>query len=184
MAAQRIAVAKLGGRSASLVARRLEVWAGTRQFVDPAEWGAEQYPAPVRAAVDGFAARLRAESTAPPVVHFVEWADPWSMGDLFPRWLAPPGGPPILRANGDRFEVFGYSLPDGGRLARHLARPGRGLGPEARAFVVRLREAVAARPEAGAEGLLVVLREVVGGLVTDAELADALATVPPWLAED
>ena len=81
------------------------------------------------------------------MIHFVEWIDRWSMGDLFHRWLTTSGGSFHLAVCADRFEVFGYALPDGGRLARHLAGAGRQQCPEADWLLRRLGEAVAAWQE-------------------------------------
>jgi hypothetical protein len=55
------------------------------------------------------------------VAYFAEWADLWSMGDAFTRLLTAPGSPPTLIIHADRVSIFGYGLPDGGRLVQHLA---------------------------------------------------------------
>lgn len=161
---------------------RLREWAGARQTSDLTEWSAEQWPAQVRGHVDDFADRLRAHAVSPPVIHFVEWADLWSMGDLFGRWLTPPDGPGPLVVHADRFEVYAYGLPDSGRLGRHLANAGPQQFEEYDRFVSRLREAVGAWPGMVDRATLVVLREVSGGLVTDDELRASLSIVPDWLS--
>jgi hypothetical protein len=46
-----------------------------------------------------------------------------------------------------------------------------------------LQEAIRAGQELVDRAALVVLREVVGGLVTDEKLRDSLALVPDWLSE-
>jgi hypothetical protein len=184
MATQRITIAKIGGISADVALRRLREWAAARGDADPGEWSSDQWPSSVRAQVDSFADLLRANSLALPVIHFVEWSDLWSMGDLFRRGLTPPGGPPPLAIHGDRFEVYGYSLPDGGRLNRHLTTVGSEQFDEYDQFMGRLHEAVGAWQELADRAALIVLREVVGGLVTDDELTASLSLVPDWLSED
>lgn len=183
MASQRITLAKVGGVSAEVIWRRLQGWAEARQAADPNEWSRDQWPPEVRAEADAFAENLRSHALTPPVVHFVEWADLWSMGDLFHRWLRPPGGPTPMAVHADRFEVYGYALPDGGRLSRRLARAGRQQFPEYDQFVTRLQEAVGAWKELVDQAALIVLREVVGGLVTDGEVEASLAVVPNWITE-
>ena len=183
LAAQRVVIAKIGGVAADAAMRLLQGWAAARGRVDPDEWSADPWPSGVRAQADAFADRLRAHSLSPPVVYFVEWSDPWSMGDLFPRWLTPPDGPPPVAVHADRFEIYGYPLPDDGRLDRHLATAGPQPFDEYDWFVGRLREAMEAWRGLAGRAAIVVLREVVGGLVTDEELEASLAVVPDWLAE-
>ncbi len=182
LATQRIAIATVGGLAADVLMSRLREWAGARQTSDLNEWSPEQWPAHVRGQVDALADRLRAHAVSPPVLHFVEWADLWSMGDLFGRWLTPPDGPGPLVVHADRFEVYAYGLPDGGRLGRHLANAGWQQFEEYDRFVGRLREAVGARQAMMDRAALVVLREVFGGLVTDDEFRASLSLVPDWLS--
>ena len=106
---------------------------------------------------DAFADRLRSHALDLPVVYFAEWADLWSMGDLFSRLLTPPGGPAPLTIHADRFEIYGYGLPDGGRLVRHLASLGSQQFVEYDWFVWQLREAVRSWEELVDQGVIVAL---------------------------
>ena len=144
MASQRITIAKVGGDAAAVVLRRLQGWADARRTHDPDEWSGEQWPSDVRVRVDAFAERLRSHATEPPVIYYAEWADLWSMGDVFVRWLMPPGGVRPLCVHADRFEVYAYGLPDGGRLLCHLAGDGPHQFEEYALFAGRLKEAVEA----------------------------------------
>lgn len=184
MATQRITIAKLGGIAADIALQRLRVWTAARGETDPGEWSSDQWPQNVRVQADAFADRLRANSLVLPVIAFVEWSDLWSMGDLFHHWLSPPGGPPPLAIHADRFEVYGYGLPDGGHLNRHLTTAGRQQFEEYDQFVGRLHEAVDAWQELAERAALIVLREVAGGLITDEELTASLSLMPDWLLED
>ena len=181
MASQRVTIAMIGGVSADVVLGRLRGWASARQSADAREWSSEQWPASVRNEVDAFADRLRAEAFSPPVVYFVEWSDLWSMGDVFRRWLTPADGPSPIEIHADRVEVYGYALPDGDRLASHLATAGPQPFDESDHFIARLREALEAWRPLMQKAALIVIREVVGGLVTDEELDASLAVVPEWL---
>ena len=178
MASQRVTIAKIGGIAADFALMRLRAWAEARNTDDPDEWGVDQWPADIRLQVDDFAERLRANAVRPPVVYFVEWSDPWSMGDIYTRWLTPPGSRGPLQIYGNRFQVFAYALPDRGRLDRYLARAGGQWADEYDLYVVRLREAVKSWKSLVDGGVIIVLREVLGGLVTDEELAESLADLP------
>ena len=105
------------------------------------------------------------------------------MGDVFTHWLTPHGGQPPLVIHADRFEVYGYELPDGGCLERYLAKAGPQQFSEYDQFVGRLHEAMVAWQELVERSVLIVLREVVGGLVTDEQLVASLSVVPDWLTD-
>jgi hypothetical protein len=189
LATQRITIAKVGGAAAEVILQQLRDWSAARQIADPDKRSSDQWPPGVRRHADYFARQLRRHAHAPPVIYFAEWMDPWSTGDLFLSsmghksggWLMPSGGPPPFAVCGDQFEVFGYGLPDGGRLAQHLAGAGPQQFDESDWFVRRLSEAVEAWGKLVERAVLVVLREVVAGTVTDGELVASLANVPGWL---
>ncbi len=183
MATQRITVAKIVGAAGAAVRQRLQTWSAARQAVNPNEWGSTQWPQSVRDEADEFAGRMRANALALPVLHFVEWVDRWSMGDLFDRWLTPPEGSPPLLVFANRFVVYGYSLPDEGRLGRYLAAAGPQQWPETDWFIQRLQEAIEAWRGLVEQATLVVLRDVVDGSVSDEEVTTSLARIPDWLSE-
>lgn len=170
--------------AADFVMDRLQEWTAARQVFDPEEWSSEQWPSVVRGRVDAFADRLRKDACFPPVIYYVEWSDLWSMDDLFSRWLTPPDGPRPINIHADRFEVYGYGLPDNGRLIRHLASAGPQQFDEYDLFVNRLYEGVKAWQNLVDRAAVIVLREVVGGLVSDDELRASLSHVPDWLSGD
>ena len=182
MASQRITVAKIAGLAAKVALLRLQTWSAARRPNPPNEWSPAQWPQPVRAEADEFANRLRAHAFAPPVVYFAEWADLWSVGDLCQRWLSMPGGPLPVAVYADQHEIFAYALPDGGRLAQHLASAGPQQWPETDWFIARLREAIETWREVGEEAVLAVFRRVMGPSVLDVEVTASLQSVPDWLA--
>ncbi len=185
MASQRVTVAKVGGVAAEIVVQRLREWSAARQPGNrPNEWSSEQWPRRAREQADELADRLRANAFGPPVIYFTEWADMWSMGDLFERWLTPPDGPMPLMVYADRYQVYGYSLPDGGRLERYLATAGPQQWPETDWFVARLREAVCSWQGFVEQAALVVLRHVVGGSALDEEVTASLRAIPDWLSRE
>jgi hypothetical protein len=182
LASQRITIAKLAGVSGDIALQRLGDWSSARNVANPNLWSPEQWPAHVRAEADDFAERLRANGFALPVCHFVEWADMWSMGDLFSRWLTPPDCPRPMGVHADRFEIFGYALPDGGRLADYLAAAGPQQFTETDWFIARLLEVVSAWDKLVGNATLLVLRSVVGGTALDEEVTASLQTRAQWLS--
>jgi hypothetical protein len=189
MATQRITIAKIAGRSGEVVVGRFRAWSASRATRDPGRWSPGQWPEPCRRAADGFADALRAHGYGLPVVYFSEHLDSWSMGDLFGRWLSPPGGPGVLGVHANRFELFCYPLPDVGALEGSLRQASRSAAlqeqapPEERWFVGRLLEAAGARAGPDASAGLILLREVLGGSLADEEVAAALRHVPSWVAD-
>ena len=141
MATQVISVLKVAGSAGEWAWGQLQDWAAARQADGAGTWAAEQWPPEVRREADRLADRLRSHATAPPIVHFVEWADSWSMGDTVVRWLTPKRGPAAVRVYGDRYELFGYFLPDDGVLVGHLVDDGPHQHTEGEWLVRRLREA-------------------------------------------
>ncbi len=183
MASQRVTLAKIAGVSVDTIITLANQWQAARTTTVQDEWSPDQWPIEVRKQADTFADRLRANGCAPPVIHFVEWSDLWSMGDIFCRWLTPRACRNPTWICGDRYQILGYALPDRGRLKRHLAKAGPQQFPEYDLFIRRLEEAVVAWDSVVDRSVLVVLREVLGGLVTEEELAESLAILPPWLTE-
>jgi hypothetical protein len=182
LASQRITVAKIGGLAADVALQRLRAWSAARQTDNPNEWSPAQWPEEVRQHADDFADQLRAHAFAPPVVHFIEWVDMWSMGDLFGLRLTPSDGPMPLVVYADRYEIFGYNLPDGGRLAQHLATAGAQQWEEMDWFIGRLLEALDAWQKLVERAMIIVLRKVLDASVLDEEVVASLKRVPDWLS--
>lgn len=182
LALQRITIAKLGGVGADVALERMQGWSAARRTDDPSLWSTEQWPDHVREQADDFADQLRENAFVPPVVHFVEWADMWSMGDLFSRWLTPPNGPGPLALYANRYQIFAYGLPDQRRLAQFLANAGPQQWTETDWFIGRLREAIMAWHELVERAVLVVLRYVVDGSASDEEVTASLRVNPAWLS--
>jgi hypothetical protein len=104
------------------------------------------------------------------------------MGAQFSRWLTPPNCARPIGVNANRFEVFAYALPDGGRLADYLAAAGPQQFAETDWFIGRLQEVIKAWEKLVAAATLVVLRYVVGGSARDEEVTSSLQGRPPWLS--
>src|SRR5262245_29137739 len=100
----------------------------------------------------------------------------------FSRWLTPPNCPTPIGVHANRFGIFAYGLPDGGRLADYLAAAGPQQFAETDWFVARLQEAVSAWEHLVARATLVLLRHVVGGSALDEEVTASLQPRPQWLS--
>lgn len=188
MASQRITIAKIGGASALALASQFKKWAGERTIDEPADLRPDQWPVSARREMAAFASELRANGHAPPVVYYCEYIDLWSMGDLFDRWMPNHNGSRLMCLLSDVVELRCYALPDGGLLAEDLQRllKKRSLRErdpqEDRWFVVSLLEATLAWTGVVDTAALVVVREVLGGLVEDSEIAESLENTAPWIA--
>jgi hypothetical protein len=182
MASQCITIAKIGGISGDVVLQRFREWSAARQTDDPSLSSPEQWPENLRKEADEFAERLRAHGFAPPVVHFVEWSDTWSMGDLFKRWLTPADGPMPYAMHANLYEIFAYGLPDENRLGHYLASAGPQQWTETDWFVRRLHEAVEAWEARVDRAVIVVLRRVVDGSVLDEQVTASLQNAATWLS--
>jgi hypothetical protein len=182
MATQRIRIVKVGGTAADVVIRRIREWSLARQSRAENEWSSEQWSADIRKRADELAERLRSHAFVPPIIHFVEWVDTWSGGDVFHRWLMPPGREEPLVIYADQFELFAYPVSDGGHLFGRLSGAQRQQQwTESRLLVRRLQEAIEAWQELADRAVVVVLRQVVQGTLSDEAVAACLKSVPDWL---
>jgi hypothetical protein len=177
-------IAKIAGLAAEVIALRLTEWSAARQTADPDEWSSEQWPLAVRFQADSFAGRLRTHALDLPIVCFIEWVDLWSMGDAYRRWLTPPDSPGPWTVHSDRYEIYAYALPHGGLLSDHLSSAGPQQWEESDWFIGRLSGAIATCRQIVNRSTLIVVREVVGGLATDEDIAASLSHLPNWLPID
>lgn len=182
MATQRITLIKVGGCSADYIEQKLQSWVAARTADKIDDWSPEQLPLDIRQQADDLADRLIANSSLPPVIHFVSWIDQWSMGDLVPGWLTSPDGSPLLFLQTDRYEIYGYPLPDEKQLIRSLKRVGDQQWDEIDCYRRRLKEAVVAWQKIIDRSIIVVLREVLGATVLDEEVVESLSQLPEWLS--
>jgi hypothetical protein len=155
VATQRLMLATIIGESATATARLFQSWQTADQGADPAD-------------VDRFCAVLRENGAALPIVYFCEWVDAWLMGDLLPAATA---------AQGHRFQAACLT-PE--QAVEWAGRCGHQF-PEQDWLASRLREAVGAWDVLAAQRLILLVREVLGGSITDDEVRHSLKIVPDWL---
>ena len=168
MASQRVTMIKVGGRAAQVITTQIRPWQD--DFLrnnEPSE--------DVRRAIDRFAEMLRANAHSPPVVYFAEWIDLWSMGELLPGL----GDPRAVIFAGQRFQVCCHQPP----VQFSASTIGGELSQESQWLRQRLVEAEAAWDPIITEAVIIVLREPLGGLVTDEQLTESLNDTPSWLTD-
>ena len=184
---QIVTVARIAGEASKVVHRTFQRWFEARVFSvdEPTLVEPEQWPADFRAEMGQFAERIRANATQPPIVFWNEHQDMWSMGDVF-QTAFPTNGSPLYEVESDEaLSLLCYAIPDGNALNEHLGRELRGkrLAEETKWYLRVLQQAASAWHPLVEEAVIVVLRRVVGGLVTDDEVFEACHLLPNWLQE-
>jgi hypothetical protein len=161
--------AKVAGEAAAVIHERFLRWLAASEFPDA-----------IRAEIDDFAVKLKANAASPPVLYFNEWADMWSTGDLLPNM-----GNEEAVAFGNGFEAWCHVSPikvDEYEERINRLTVGGKSAQEARWLLARLREAEDAWAEMLRDNwVLIVLREVLGPTVTDEEIEASLYSIPKWL---
>lgn len=182
MATQWITVANFAGAAGHAAWAMLTAWHNAREPCDESEWSHEQWPQSTHEEVHDFVARASQHAAEPPMVYFARWLDSWSVGDLFLEYFSATDahcGKCVLTA---KYELYGISLPPDDAWVRNVIRRMRFESDEEQRFNWHVRQAILATPQASGAALFVV-REVLGGLVTEEELRSALLDVPDWLAD-
>lgn len=170
MAAQRVVLLKVIGESGRLVAERCRAWAA-RQQTSPDD-------PELRKKIGRFAEVLDAHRTDLPVVYYSEWLDRWSMGDDFAKPFTARGGVALVPVG--RFsDVYITDRP-----ADMLTLPADGWQFDEQALLAtRLRELAVEWEQLVEDGVIVLLRQVIGASTDDEEITATMANTPEWLAE-
>jgi hypothetical protein len=189
MATQRIIVAKIGGKAGLAAMQSLHDLRSSLNIVHDSNRHTSRRSGHPQA-LKAFAASLRLNGAVPPVIFFEEYVDMWSMGDFFERCLPRRRIPNIAKVVHGEFEVWGYRLPDGGLLERQTKRllrskPAREpSGQEQRWFLSSLLHALDAWDSVAGDAALIIVREVLGALLGDSEVKQAMEHVPQWVTLD
>lgn len=165
MASQRVTLIKVGGVAARIVASKFRQW--------QADLNHGQLAEEARLAIDAYVEVLRVNAHAPPVVYFAEWIHLWSMGDLLPGL----GDARAVTLAGNRFEVCCHQPP----VQFQATTIAGAMSQESRWLKQRLAEAEDAWGSLVSESVVIIVREPLGGLVSDEEISASLKTVPNWL---
>lgn len=176
MASQRITLARIGGVAADTIWQRLKNWESMKQVQPlgdaPASDGS------LDEEIAAFLSSLQNHAAEPPVIYFAEWIDTWSMFNLFTGTKMP-----WLQVESGDLTVFGYFLPDHGELSEYLKdKTGRQWEEEVW-LLYRLREAENVWNIPDFRSVIVLVREVLGGSVSDKDYEDSFRSLPDWLLE-
>jgi hypothetical protein len=183
---QFIGISKIGGKAAIAAAERFAGWHAQRirdpddpLLIEPSQW-----PEKTIREIGAFRERLRENVNDPPVLYHSLHADMCSSGNVFIA-VFPIVGSPVFEFCLHDGMLYGYALPDDGAMARRLKRLGRikDHAKECLWFERSLQQAIDAWEPSEQPSFLVIDRFIVGGLVTDDEVAESLRTVPDWILE-
>jgi hypothetical protein len=180
MALQRLTIAKLGGVAADRTAACFEYWSNQRTSESRTDWDSTQWSAAVRASADDWFDALRDHGHCMPVLFFAEYVDSWSfspparfIGEVDPRMSA---------VYADRYAGFCTPLPLTAETATLLEKTRRhGQWPEDRLFAELTLRASKSWEALVDHAVLVFLREVLGGSLTDDEVVESLSIQPEWI---
>jgi hypothetical protein len=157
MPTQRIAIATVAGEAAAVIEEYFARWRNSTA----AERAVE---------IDRFCDALRINAASPPVVCFCEWIDSWSMGDRILH---------RSRVGGTRFQASCVTRLEAIAWAESCGDQHQ----EESWLAARLREASSAWCGPSDRISIVVVREVLGPLISDEEVAASLEAVPAWLSD-
>lgn len=180
MAAQWVEIIRIGGAAARNVAEQFQCWASARTTDDPNEWDEDQWPAAVRAEVDGFVDRVREHAESPPILYYCRYVDLWSSRYVFDDLHLPR---PIMIHTRYR-QVYCYDLEHTGATIRNslVAQLNEEhFAPENRWFLHRMQEAVEAWDALDPQSVILTVREVYRGAYEDREIVALLRERPEWL---
>jgi len=175
MASQRVLLLAIGGVLADDVWRRVCGWADARTTRVTDTWSGDDWPAVVRDEIDAFIEAVRSSGFTPPILYRCEYADCWSMGDVYQRALVKPDSTVCRQLCTMSNEVIARWV-----RCTERVKPRRDAAPETIWLYNRLNEAAAAWAEMAERRLIVLVRSTFGGLWTDDEVIASLDETPDW----
>jgi hypothetical protein len=175
MASQRILLLAIGGLLAERVWQDICRWSDARTATIENELSPDDWPLDTRQEIDTFVAKMVASGFAPPILYRSEHVDCWSMGDVFETALVKQHPDYCRQLYTTNHELIGTWVYCSERIS-----PDHDARPETHWLYCRVNEAIAAWGDLVDRRLIVLARSVLGGLRTDDEVIDSLATVPTW----
>jgi hypothetical protein len=180
MPAQWVTIIRIGGVAARHVADCFHAWNEARTTGNPNEWDPDQWPAAVHQGVADLVRRLDEHASRPPVLFYCRYVDLWSSGFVFDRLYVPRP----MQVCGPRYDVFCHLLGPAADTLRQSAinqLRSEHFAVESGWFLQRMHEALEAWNELSPDGVIVIVREVIGALVEDREIEHSLQELPDWL---
>lgn len=179
MASQRVMLFTIAGPFAQEIWSNIQQWSNALRNDDQLEWSSDDWPAETHEEVDRFVARLIEHGFTPPVLYRSEHVDLWSMGDIFTGALGKSDADWSRRLLTHSFGVIATRVS-----CREKVYPPRGAAPEYRWLYARINEAITAWGPFAEERLVLLVRNVIGGLWMDDEVEKGLREIPDWWSAD
>ncbi len=184
-------IAKIAGESGREILKRFQEWHENMQFddgniikIDDANMIRPRYwPSHCCQQMNSFYEELCQNSFLPPVLFFCRYVDTWSAGWGQLMTASEKARNGFIEVASDRIELACYWLPDNNVLSTEID----GLLKEDWTpeefpwFLTVLGEAVRSWELVINESAIVLVREVVGGIVSDREVEASVKTVAPWI---
>jgi hypothetical protein len=177
MASQLITVFVHGGLNAQNILQRTAVWSA--EAVYDATQECNTWPESSQIAADQFISQLLQSATDQATLYYSQWLDYWSMGDVF-QYLTPHHEIPQFTIDTKRYELYQVRLPDAElKQAIHKELP-RHATPETRRFVWQIQQALESWEHLCPTAVLLVIRQITGGMLDDTEIQSALSQGSTW----
>jgi hypothetical protein len=133
---------------------------------------------------------LRANGSQPPILYYCEYADMWSMGDMFESIIKVTGeGASVILSVGDMQVIccpvlYGEDKPEtiSLRLRTLVSLPH--MPKETRWLVNKIDEATEAWEQLNSRAVIIISRRVVGTTVLDSEVWESLHVLPEWVRRE
>lgn len=175
MASQKVTIFAIGGNLADAIWQQAQHCYAQRLNDDTKEWAPEQWPSSTRSEVNALANGLLAKAFTPPVLYRSQHVDLWSGGDVFDAAMGSSPVAPVCQLLTERYEVYVQRAHVSDIVPRNPNE-----FDEHRWLEQRLAEALAAWAGFSEERLIVLVREVLGGLWEDRDVSDSLEQLPAW----
>lgn len=175
MASQKVTIFAIGGKLADAIWDKAERWSTQRSCSDLNEWSSEQWTISTRNEVNALARGLLANAFTPPILYRSQHVDLWSGGDLFQNAMAGGQNLPLCQLLTEQYEVYVQRIDAKTTVLRNVND-----FVEYRRLEQRLFEACSAWADFSTDRVILLVREILGGLWLDREVENALNQIPDW----
>ncbi|PQO41719.1 hypothetical protein [Blastopirellula marina] len=175
MASQTVTIFAIGGKLADAIWQQVQRCYALRLTDDPQAWAPEQWPISIRNEVDALASHLLAKAFTPPILYRSQYVDLWSGGEFFEAAMGVSPAASICHLLTEHYEVYVRHT-----LVSDIVPRNPNKFDEYRWLERRLAEAFTAWEGFAEERVIVLVREVLGGLWEDQDVGDSLKQIPGW----
>ena len=150
-------------------------WSDARTTRLENEWSPKDWTEEAREAIDAFVEKVTRFAFLPPVLYRAEHIDCWSMGDVYETALVKRHPDYCRFLMTEARQIIATWVESSEHIILDDDSPS-----ETRWLYNRLNEAFEAWSEMSDRRLVVLVRSVIGGLLTDEEVAKSMQTIPEW----